>query len=372
MKKIIYGAAALALSTAPVLAGGIERANQSIGILFEEGNYAEAGIQLTRPSVSGRDVRGDTTGNVAENYSALSFGYKHEFGNGLSAALIVDQPYGADIAYPADQSTVLGGTQANVSATAITGILRYKMENNFGVHGGIAVSRASGDVWLDGAAYGGLPVPPAPGVSSYNATMESSTATGWLAGVSWERPDIAARVALTYYSHRDHDFDTTERFGSNQIDQSVTTVRTPRAINLDFQTGVAADTLVFGQIRWVKWSEFEINPRSFVGITGGGLVSLEDSTTYTLGVGRRFNENWSGSASMTYEPKGDVLVSPLAPTTGRVGVTLAGVYTQDNMKITTGINYTRLGDAQPQTRGDARAEMTGNSALSVGVRVGYR
>ncbi|MDO5659117.1 MAG: outer membrane protein transport protein [Paracoccus sp. (in: a-proteobacteria)] len=375
MNRILLGgAAAFALMSGAAFAGGIERANQSIGILFEEGNYAEAGIQLTRPSVSGRDLAqygGTATGDVADNYNALSFGYKHEFGNGLSAALIVDQPYGADIAYtPTAEggSVMLGGTRASVSATAITGILRYKMENNIGVHAGVTLSRADGAVTLDGMAYGP--------VAGYNATMETSNATGWLAGVSWERPDIAARVALTYYSDRTHDFDTTERMGAAVIGQGVTSVTTPRAINLDFQTGVAADTLVFGQIRWVKWSEFEINPTVFSSpaMAGAGLVEMENSTTYTLGVGRRFTDNWSGSASISYEPKGNELVSPLAPTNGRLGLTLAGIYTQDNLKITTGINYTRLGNAFPETGTPdvARAEMTGNNALSVGMRVGYR
>ena len=43
------------------------------------------------------------------------------------------------------------------------------------------------------------------------------------------------------------------------------------------------------------------------------------------------------------------------------------------MKITTGINYTKLGDAQPETGTPdvARANFTGNSALGVGVRVGF-
>ena len=105
----------------------------------------------------------------------------------------------------------------------------------------------------------------------------------------------------------------------------------------------------------------------------GGLVELEDTTTYTIGVGRKFTENWSGSVSVMYEPDGDDLVSPLAPTNGRKGVTLAAIYTQDSFKVTTGVSYVKLGDAYAETGtpDEARARMSGNHAWGVGVRVGY-
>ena len=152
---------------------------------------------------------------------------------------------------------------------------------------------------------------------------------------------------------------------------STTKVKTPKSWNLEFQTGVAADTLVFGSIRWVDWSSFLVDPENFVRVTGAGLVELEDTTTYTLGVGRKFTENWSGSASFSFEKSGNDLVSPLAPTNGKKGITLAAIYTRDNMKITTGINYTKLGDASPETSDVARAQIRDADLVGVGVKVGF-
>lgn len=379
MKKLLTASAALLMSSAPLFAGGIERWNQSIGLIFEEGNYAEFSFGLVKPSIDGRDrapaVAGGpySTGSVAEDYSTFALGYKHQFNKNLSGAIIFDHPYGADISYPTAAnggSLLLGGTQATVDSTNIVGVLRYKMDNGFGVHGGIRSSRASADVTLAGAAYGPY--------SGYSASLDTSTAYGWLAGASYERPDIALRVALTYNSPVTHKFDTVETggpLGAARL-SGETEVTTPRAWNLDVQTGVAADTLVFGGIRWVKWSEFKVAPPRYsnfpdgTGGTLGSLVDLEDTTTYTLGVGRKFSDQWSGAASVSWEPKGDDLVSPLAPTNGRVGMTLAAIYTMDNMKITTGINYTKLGDANPETAGTARADMTGNSGLGIGVKIG--
>ena len=378
MKRTLIGTAALLLGTAPVFAGGIERSTQSIGILFEEGNYVEFGAQITKPDVDGKDLAvygGRETGNVADDFNVVTFGYKHQFTDQISAALIVEHPYGADIAYPdldvtspTDGSYMLGGTKANVESAHISAILRYKFNDSWGVHGGLRATKASGDVRLQGTAYGAA--------SGYRAKLADDTAVGWLAGFSWERPDIAARIALTYYSDIDHDFDTKEFIGATQVAQGSTEVTTPSAIALDFQTGVAADTLVFGQIRHVKWSEFTVTPDFFgTAVAADGLVSLDDTTTYTLGVGRKFTDNWSGSLAFTFEPEGDDdLVSPLAPTNGRKAITVAGIYTMDNWKFTGGVNYTKLGDAKAETGTPdaARANMTDNDAVSLGLRVGYR
>ncbi|WP_282602120.1 outer membrane protein transport protein [Paracoccus sp. PARArs4] len=389
MKIALTGVAALLVGASPLLAGGIERAPQSLSALFEEGNYVELSFGGVDPSVDGTDVAipglypgGTATGDVAQGYGFTGLAYKHQFTEAFSGAIIVEQPFGADIRYPSaiDGGTpLLGGTFAQVDSTTFTALGRYKMPNQFSVHGGIRGSRASGEVGLSGLAYGP--------VSGYNVELDDDTAIGWVAGVAWEKPEIAARVSLTYNSEVEHDFDTVETGplidpdGAGPLPDlpllagdSVTTVKTPQSWNLEFQTGVAPDTLVFGSVRWVDWSEFRVDPANFVNVTGGGLVELEDTTTYTLGVARKFNETWSGSASFTFEKAGDDLVSPLAPTNGRKGITLAAIYNQGPMRITTGVNYTRVGDAMPETGtpDTARADMRDNDAWGVGVRIGYR
>ena len=56
MKYLITGIGLLLGSTAPVLAGGIERAPQSLAPLFEEGDYVELSFGGVDPDVSGRDL----------------------------------------------------------------------------------------------------------------------------------------------------------------------------------------------------------------------------------------------------------------------------------------------------------------------------
>ncbi|WP_265499606.1 OmpP1/FadL family transporter [Paracoccus beibuensis] len=382
MKIALTGVAALMLGAAPLMAGGIERAPQSLGPLFEDGNYVELSFGGVDPTVEGTDVAGFQLGDVAQGYGFAGLAYKHQFTPNFSGAIIIEQPFGADIRYPSlvdGGSLMLGGTLARVDSTTFTALGRYKFQNNFSVHGGIRGSRADGEVRLNGLAYGPL--------AGYDVELDADTGIGYVAGVAWERPDIAARVSLTYNSEVEHEFDTTESGplvdpdGPGPIPalpllnaDSTTTVSTPESWNLEFQTGVAADTLVFGSIRWVEWSAFRVDPQQLVDVTGSGLVELENTTTYTLGVGRAFTDAWSGSASFSFEKEGDDLVSPLAPTNGRKGITLAAIYSQGPIKITTGINYTKLGDASPETGTPdvQRASTEDSDAWGVGVRIGYR
>ena len=50
------------------------------------------------------------------------------------------------------------------------------------------------------------------------------------------------------------------------------TVKTPNSWNLEFQTGIDPNTLVFGSIRWVDWSNFRVDPEKLLQVTGSGLV----------------------------------------------------------------------------------------------------
>ncbi|WP_312527846.1 outer membrane protein transport protein [Paracoccus sp. (in: a-proteobacteria)] len=383
MKLTITTLGALLLGATASVAGGIERAPQSLAVLFEEGNYAELSFGGANPKVKGKDIAGFSTGDVAQGYGFFGLAYKHQFNDNLSAAIIVEQPFGADIRYPMIAAPlaaydVLDGTRVLVNSTTYTGLLRYKFENNFSVHGGIRASRADGQVKLSGAGYGAF--------SGYDLDIDGAWGLGWVAGAAYEIPELAARVSLTYNSPISHDFDMTESGpivgaltgGATDTVSGKHKVKTPRSWMLEAQSGVAKDTLVFGSVRWVKWSEFKVDNFVFPQPTVAGpvdLVTLEDTTTYTLGVGRKFTDNWSGSASFTYEPsKGDT-VSPLAPYNGRKGITLAAIYTQDNVKITTGINYSKLGGTElgvgPNGNKRTVAEMDDGELWGVGVRVGY-
>ena len=367
-------------------AGGIDRSGQDVTFLFEEGRKIELAFGYVAPEVSGEDVAmfgGGSSGDVAGNYWQTSLAFKTDINDRISLGLILDEPYGTDLEY-ADTSVALAGTSVEAESTALTALGRFRINENFSLHGGLRAQRASANIRLQGAAYGP--------VSGYGVDLDDDVAFGYLIGAAYEIPEIAFRVALTFASEITHEFDTVEDGPLITVPtgqpapfpptadlplldgMSETEVDTPASVNLDFQTGIAEDTLLFGSIRWADYSDFRLDPENFVTVTQVGLIELEDSWTYSLGLGRRFTDTFSGSVSVTYEPENDDdHVSPLAPTNGRLGLSLAGIYAFDGVEITTGVNYTRVGGARLETGAPdvARAEFDDNYSVGLGLRVAY-
>ena len=366
MKNVLTAGAALLLSTTSGFALGLDRSGQSTGILFQEGNYAELSFGFVMPSLEGQDLPigagTSDTGNVGEDFSVLGLGYKRNIDDQLSFAVIFDQPYGADVFYPeaASGSANLGETAATVDSNAVTGLALYKIDENWSVFGGVRAQTLEAEVTLAGAAYG-------PG-SGYNVVFDKETGFGYTLGAAYEIPEIALRVAVTYHSEIEYSLGTTETIpGVVTPPSEDTEVTTPQAINLDFQTGIAQDTLLFGSIRWADYDVTEVVPENF----GRSLTDLSTGQAYRIGVGRRFSDAFSGSISIGYEAEGDDdLVSPLSPTNGSTSVSIGGQYSVDNVTYSGGVSYTVFGDAFAETAA-AVAEFEGSSALAIGFKVGY-
>ena len=368
MKTLVTSAAIAALTAGSAHAGGLDRSGQFLGDLFAEGNVLKFSYGKVTPSVGGVDVLGGQIDNAAGDYSRMAVSLKADFSEQLSFAVILDEPFGADITYPST-SSMLGGTAADLNSQALTLLGRYKLDNGFSVHGGLRSQSLEGTVSLAGQAYGPTYAPTAGAVNGYSLTAEKGRETGYLFGVAYERPDIALRVALTYNSAIDYSLAGVDT-GIAGTDTSYTVeTSTPESWNLEFQTGVAANTLVFGSIRHTKWGDFDV-PTSF----DLDIATIDDSTAYNIGVARRFSDQFAGSVSVTYEAEdSDPRVSPLGPTNGLLGISIGGAYdVSEAVTISGGVNYTNVGDANPATSDTSRADMTGNSVFGVGFSVAYK
>ncbi|WP_374429732.1 hypothetical protein [Tabrizicola sp.] len=352
MKHLALVTAGMLAATSGAYAGGVERSAQSVAILFEQGRYVELSFGHFSPDVSGTVGGGAvSSGNMAPSYNSWSLGYKMDIGEALDFAMIIDEPIGADVAYPGALglgSYPLAGSTADLRSSAVTGILRYKFENNVSVIGGLRYETVKGDVALS---------------SGYRMSTNYDSEIGYLVGIAWEKPEIAARVALTYNSAITHNLESLEQ----GVVPGTFETEVPQSLNLEFQTGIAKDTLLFGSVRWVDWSAFVIDPPNYP--LPIPLVSYpEDRITYNLGIGRRFNETWSGAVTLGYEPSDGQITGNLGPTDGFKSIGLAATYTMDNLKITGGVRYVDIGDATTNVVGGS---FTDNSGVGVGIRIGY-
>ena len=368
---------ALAASTSIAAAGAIDRGTQSTAVIFEPGSYVELSFGHLSPDVEGTAVPGlggKSSGNVYRDYNTGSLSIKTEIREGLDTAFIIDRPYGADTAYPLGTGYFLQGTTASLDSTAYTALVRYRFPSNVSLLGGLRYQTLSAEAFIPA-------ITAVPGVTPpYSVNGSEEGEWGYVLGAAWEKPEIAARVSLTYNSEIDYSLPTTESSFNPQnpratlTTQSTTKTSTPQSVNLEFQSGVAANTLVFGSIRWVEWSEFNVSPPVYKSLTGGKSLVFynDDVTTYTIGVGYKFNENWSGAVTYAYDTSIGGYSLNLGPVDGYSAIGIAATYTMDALKVTAGLRYLDLDDTQTEFgRFTPAANFDGNSAYAFGLRIGY-
>ncbi|SLN18595.1 Outer membrane protein transport protein (OMPP1/FadL/TodX) [Pseudoruegeria aquimaris] len=385
MRRVSITVAALLATTSLAHAGGIDRSGQGVNILFEEGNYVQFTFANINPSVDGKAditagggsviVGSTSASDVAQTYNQLSFGYKHELNENWDLAVIVDQPFGAHVLYADGPFSNIGSggalpydAEADIDSRAITMLAQYNVGNGFSIHGG-----------LRGLSVNGI-------IQSGDGILDADSDYNWggVVGVAYERPDIALRVALTYATATNVDFDGTmsQLVAPGTLAPSMPTdftVEFPESVNLDFQTGVAPDTLLFGSVRWVGWGGFNLTTPGLAGDIE--WVNFDDDTiTYRLGIGRRLNEEWSVALVAGYESAGTrPSTTALAPTTGSKSIGIAATYTSPkNWVVSGGLEYVVPGDQYVTFAGPAgtdpvqKLEFNDNSAIAAGIRIGYR
>ena len=81
------------------IAGGLDRSGQSISAFLQPGNYAEAGISILDPNVSGQDTDKNSASDMAGDYYFPHAALKIQATDKISVGLIYDQPFGADAEY---------------------------------------------------------------------------------------------------------------------------------------------------------------------------------------------------------------------------------------------------------------------------------
>lgn len=363
--------AALLLGAGLAEAAGIERAVPSTRVLFKDGRYVEVSAAYASPDLSGRGANlapldipvqvPGSTGNLLESYWQIGFAFKTDLTDRISFALIGDEPWGADTKYgrgsfPPPPNFSYAGTTANLDSFALTGIVAYDVTPAVKLYAGLRAQ------WMEADSDAPFVGPPA--LPGYSIDTDSDWSFGYMLGGAYQIPEMALRVALTYYSKIEHDFDTRE-FG---LFNTRTDIETPQAVNLEFQSGVAANTLVFGSVRWVDWSDFAIVPPAYLQATGRAYLDYKsDWWTYTLGVGYQFNEAFAGSVSVAHEPQTDDVMTTLGPIDGRTTLALGGTYTRGAVEFTGGVSYSWLGSAENLLETD----YSDGDAYGLGLRVGY-
>ncbi|WP_151964358.1 OmpP1/FadL family transporter [Acinetobacter oleivorans] len=452
--KLKHLSTAMILATLPatgVFAAALDRSGQSISAFLQPGNYFEAGISVLDPDVAGKEAgtikTGRNIGDMGDDYYFPSAALKLQLTDKFSFGLLYDQPFGADAQYSGKNAFVaspsdpilgtlpittgaLGGTQGatsvEVDSQNISMIFGFQPTENFNFYGGGVYQTIKGNVHLRGSAYSLY--------NGYDADIKETSGAGWLAGAAFQIPDIALKASITYRSEIDHKLDADETIAladsitanagalgstigqlvaagqltpaqAGAIQQTIgkaiaanqlegkTTITTPQSVNLDFQTGIMANTVAFANVRWVNWKDFAIRPYKFGKVSeavgpiatpsrpnGFNLVEYaDDQWSVNAGVGRKLNDKWAGNVSVGWDSGAGNPVTTLGPTEGYWNVGLGVQYSPTPQTfIAGGVKYFWLGDAKAQTGAQAGsddyyvAEFSDNNAIAYGLKLGYK
>lgn len=368
------------LPASSVFAAGLDRSGQSVSAFLQPGNYAEASFTVLDPTVEGTadaKLGGGSLSDMGDDYYFPTAAVKVQATDKISLGLLYDQPFGADATYGIDSGVFNQNGEATtvkVRTNNLTALVGYQPTENWNIYAGPVWQTVKADISLRGNAYGG----PAPtGLSGYNIKVDQEDAYGWTAGFAYQIPEIALKAAVTYRSEIKHKAKATETMttpiGTFQLLTSDLDAITPQSVNVDLQTGLAANTLAFANLRWVHWDQFVVSPK-FLASKGQDLINYsDDQYSVTTGLSHKFNDQWAGTAAIGWDSGAGNPVTTLGPTEGYWSVGLGGQYSPAaNYFIQAGVKYFWLGDAEAQTGGQVKASFTDNHALGYGMKIGYR
>ncbi|MGA8882217.1 MAG: outer membrane protein transport protein [Acinetobacter sp.] len=380
-------AAMLSVFAGQSYAAGLERSPHQIDALFEQGTYAEIGYTHISPDVAGKDMSGNSIADIAEDFQLLNYAVKTDLSPSLRLAVIYDEPYGAKVKFEGGNSFVEpslpaadAGTRVEVKSKNITALLGYSVNKNVMIYGGPALQELEADVHLRGAAYGAG--------NGYNNKFSDGMAAGWVAGVSYAKPEMGILASLTYRSEIEHktsiheDVPLADMLGLDYSPSNSSTVTTPESVNLNLQTGLNMTTAAFAKVRYVPWSDFEYRPpvlhlasEAALG-AGKGLPLLnyaKDQTAVEIGLAKQVRPNLTLAVSGLWDSGAGNPVTTLGPVEGYWGAGLAAKYSiNENAAFSLGGRFLWFGDAKGSVPdGSLVGGFQDNTGYIVGMKLSY-
>ena len=383
--------AALALGSTMAVAEGLERVNLDTSFMYENGTHAEFSFGSVNPSIPADWTIGSSN-NLASSFAVTNFAAKTSLGDKFDVGLWrTNNSNGVAIDW--------GPTfpiAADLTVSGLVGLVRYSVSDNFSVMAGIkrlqsdagaSVSVPLGRTPSDGTeAAVGMNPDESLGVASY--TIPSGSATTSVYGIAYERPEIAMRLELLLEGETEMSMNAAYSIagsgdvfvdavndGTAELDGDYTgsaKIGIGDAMTFNFQTGIAANTLLFGSVRSSRWKNNQtVAPNPLTG--SSPLSTFGDGQSYTIGVARKFSDSLSGSISTFNDPAsgcGDA--SALSPTCENRSISLgAKIALSDDMNLSLGTTWSRRGtatvDLSPLTATTSKSVVT-----SYGMKLSYK
>jgi long-subunit fatty acid transport protein len=375
MKKLFNTSLVTLLTSSPFLANaeGLERVNIDPSFMFTEGSTAEIGFGNVSPSLPA--VKGTGSAftfqsglDVATSFSVLTGSVKTELGDNFDLGLFyTSQGNGVGIDYGTIGSEANVTIKADLEIPTLAMIGKYQINEAMSVFVGAKQSTVKKGATLklgsDTSAISGNGNV-LPDVTSHWELAKKS-GIGAIYGAAYEMPEIALRVVLTIEDDIDLAIPATSKGGLASTGTATASIGD--AMSLNFQTGIAEDTLLFGNIRRSSWADNQVKVPTPAGLAQ--VSSFSDGDSYSLGIGRKISDDLSVSISGFYDGSSGGAVSELAPTGATRTLSVGGKYAiADNADLSLGGSYSKRGDV---LTGTYKASLTDSEVISLGAKLAF-
>ncbi|MBY5389113.1 OmpP1/FadL family transporter [Rhizobium leguminosarum] len=327
----------------PSFAGGLERGGYNIDQLFDTSPFSfQSGVTYVTPQRKLKDVRDTDTstspggGNLnsrpntaddSSNYTIPYIGFKAGFGDAIDCLVDYSEPFGGHTDPGLNWAGANNNIETEIKTRNYGGTCSYRFDVGPGqlrFIGGAFYQEVEG---FKERLVSTVPLLVGTGNGVGRLDLEDS-GWGWRAGLAYEIPEYAMRASLVYNSRVKYDNLTgtvdltqvTAPFaplnGSpyGRVTDVFGSAEAPDSLELKLQSGIAPDWLAFGSVKWTNWSVLQSVPfcpkstKGLVACTSGGATELtsldllyQDGWTITGGVGHKFNEQWAGAVSLTWD-----------------------------------------------------------------------
>ena len=388
MKNLLKYTFAGMLLASPAFSGGWEASRLDSSMMYNEGSYAEVGI-----SQISYDINGTTQANkkhkMAKDQSRTSLGFKMDYGDFdigltsyLSGAIQLDGQATAATVNPPGCNPLVNPNPANpavaqvgycsvvpsgdVDMKSLALLARYRLNDNISFMGGInRYSVSNGTVQT---------------LSGYYEVSGDEMVP--LAGAAYENKEIALRVELLVQLETDMSLSakTAAAKGLATTTAANSKLVVPQTMTLNFQSGIAEDTLLFGSVHKADWDTAQITiPQN--NSAAAINTAFANRTAYSIGLGRKLTDNLSILGSYSTEDGGGATSNdPFTLNDGSQGLGIGARFTRDNMTITAGYSYTKVGDVKmthidttqtPPAPSGLTANYVDNKVTGLGLKIGF-
>ena len=387
------GVSLIAMSASMGHAGGIEDTALSAGFMFEDGSYGSVSVKSQSPSVQGTvkyigpgtlstgKAVGDpaTKGSLIGSVTSTNLKAKMDVLDNMSVGITYYRQAGIKLDYQSNWDTPTSAAvlpKVDLDVTALAALVKYDFNDNISALVGIKNGTAS-DATVSILA------------KAVSAQATGKSALSYIIGGAYEIPEIALRAELIYETSAAFSLPT--KFAALASppfpvafpgdDTGLIDASTPDYINIYVQSGIAEDTLAYVSARQANWKTNQVsithdftqgNDDAQPLGTAKDLSSFSDTTSYEVGLGRKFGTTWSSSIAYNWEGgSGPSSSSFFTLTDGRQGLSIGAKYSwNENTDISFGGNYTQFGDTTHDAATGGTA-FTGNTATTLGLNISH-